>query len=352
MLAVRKLQSLFMWLLIAMNVASGDEPLDRRETMLDDDDARWVSLPTGRETRSVSPPFTSPPFTSPPFTSPPFTSPPFTSPPFESAARPDLSRLMRPRLSLASEWELKTDGIEIGNYDVKLTVPTYPLYGPPPPFISAQFSYTGLTAPAALELPASLYDASLGAAWMRPLNERWMLRFMASAAFASDWENTSSDAWQFRGGVLATYKWTENLQLIVGAIASGRDDLPILPGLGAIWTPTPSWRVNLIMPRPRIAYLIADTGVRHHWVFISGGLSGGTWAFERNRIDDKLTYREWRVGFGWESSPPQASQFMPSGGLKLEAELGYVFGREFEFERRTESIDIDGTLLLRMGANF
>ena len=150
---------------------------------------------------------------------------------------------MRPRLAVwprvgiedrrRRDWRLRR---------ARLTVPTYPLYGPPPPFISAGFSYTGLTAPAAFELPASLYDISLGLAWMRPLNERWMLRFMASAAFASDLDNTSSDAWQFRGGVLATYKWTENLQLIVGAIASGRDDIPVLPGVGAIWTPSPSWR--------------------------------------------------------------------------------------------------------------
>ena len=43
---------------------------------------------------------------------------------------------------------------------------------------------------------------------------------------------------------------------------------------------------------------------------------------------------------------------MPGDGLKLEAELGYVFGREFEFERRTDEIGIDGTMLLRVGANY
>ena len=235
MLAGRIFTCVLMSLLMAATIASGDESLDRPDAS-PETYASWVSLPTDRETHGEVLAL-------------------------EAPQRPDLSRLMRPRLRLASEWELKTDGVEIGNYDVKVTVPTYPLYGPPPPFISAGFSYTGLTAPAAYELPSSLYDISLGAAWMRPLNERWMLRFMASAAFAADFDNTSSDAWQFRGGVLASYKWTENLQLIVGAIASGRDDLPVLPGLGAIWTPSPSWRVNLMMPRPRVAYLLAFTRV-------------------------------------------------------------------------------------------
>jgi hypothetical protein len=289
----------------------------------------WVSLPTDRDIRNELP-----------------------GEPLVLETPPDFARLLRPRFRLAAEWELPTNGIEIGNVDGRVTMPTYPLFGPPPPMITAAVSYTNLTAPDALNLPTSLYDFSLGAAWVRPINERWILRFMATAAFATDLDNTSSDAWQFRGGVFSTYKWRPDLQIVLGAFASGRDDLPVLPGVGAIWTPSPLWRVDLMMPRPRISYMLVHTGQREHWVYLGGGLSGGTWAFERQQIDDKLTYRQWRLVLGWESIPPKQSTFIPGDGWKLHAEIGYAFAREFEFERRTGDVGFDSTLLLRAGVGY
>jgi hypothetical protein len=179
-----------------------------------------------------------------------------------------------------------------------------------------------------------------------------MLRVTAAAALASDLNNTSSDAWQFRGGLFATYQWTDTWQLVGGAFASGRDDIPVLPGLGAIWTPNPFWRVDLMMPRPRVSYLLAHDGLRQHWIFVGGGINGGTWAFELDGIDDRLTYREWRISAGWEMRPPEPAARMPGSGTRWEAEVGYVFGRYFEFDRRPDEIDIGSTLLLRLGVTF
>jgi len=189
--------------------------------------ADWVSLPTDRETKSVVQPVAPTEFSS------------------------DVARWLRPQLSLAAEWEPQTDGVEIVNYDVDVTVPTYPIYGPPPPLLSAGFSYTDFMTPAALDIPPALYDFTLGASWMRPIHERWKVRVIVGAAFASDMNNTSGDAWQLRGGVFAIYDCQPELQFLFGAVATGREDLPVLPGLGLIWKPTPSWHVNLMMPRPR-----------------------------------------------------------------------------------------------------
>jgi hypothetical protein len=263
-----------------------------------------------------------------------------------------LPRLLRPGFSWAGEWEPETDGVEITDLDFRVTLPLIPIYGPPPPVLTHGFSYTALSAPDEFGLPSSLYDFSLGASWVRPIHPQWMLRVMASAAFASDLNNTGSDAWQFRGGLFATYEWTKELQLLVGAFASGRDDLPVLPAAGAIWTPNPFWRVDLTMPRPRIAYLLAYDGRRQHWIYLGGGISGGTWAFVQDGVDDRLTYREWRVTAGWEAVPPGEAARMPGNGLKWEAEVGYVFGRQFEFDRRPDDLSIDGALLLRLGLSL
>ena len=206
----------------------------------------------------------------------------------------DVARWLRPQWGVMAEWEPETDGIEVLNFDADVTVPTFPIWGPPPPLISAGFSFTDLMAPADLDLPPALYDFTLGASWMRRIRDQWMLRIMLGAAFATDLNHTSGDAWQLRGGLFAIYDCRPDLQFLVGAVATGRADIPVLPGLGVLWRPTPTCHVNLLMPRPRVSFLVLDRGDRQHWMFIGAGLSGGTWACETKGIDDKITYREWR----------------------------------------------------------
>ena len=265
---------------------------------------------------------------------------------------PDVARWLRPQLGLVAEWEPEADGVEILNFDADVTIPTYPVWGPPPPMISFGFSYTDLMAPADFDLPPALYDFTLGASWMRRIHDQWLLRVMLGGAFAWDLNNTSRDAWQIRGGLFAVYDWRPEVQVLFGAVATGREDLPVLPGLGVLWRPTPAWHVNLMMPRPRVSYLILDRGERQHWVYVAAGLSGGTWAAETQGVDDRFTYREWRAGIGWEWGPPKSLIPLPGQGIKFETELDYVFGRTFEFEYRSDQIDVSNSLLLRTGVWF
>ena len=148
--------------------------------------------------------------------------PPAPTPPTQSI---DFAKLMRPTFDLAVEWQAEASNIELTSYDARITVPTYPFFGPPPPFLNAGFSYSDLNAPDALDLPSDLYDYSLGFAWMRRINDRWMLRFMFSTALATDGKNNSSDAWQFRGGAFAMYRPNPQWTWIVGALALGRNDI-------------------------------------------------------------------------------------------------------------------------------
>ena len=73
----------------------------------------------------------------------------------------DVARWLRPQWGVMAEWEPETDGIEVLNFDADVTVPTFPIWGPPPPLISAGFSLTDLMAPADLDLPPALYDFTL-----------------------------------------------------------------------------------------------------------------------------------------------------------------------------------------------
>ncbi len=271
----------------------------------------------------------------------------------ESKRPPDLKSLMRPRFDLAAEWEPETDGVEISSSDLAMKLPLYPIFGPPPPFLTAAYSYTGINASPALDLPENLHQFSLGLAWMRRINDKWMTRTMLSAVFASDLQNTGSMAWQFRGGMFAMYRPNEKWNWAFGALATGQEDIPVIPVLGAIWEPSDSIKVNLMLPNPRVSFLLSESSDRQHWGYVGGGMSGGNWAYQRaNGTSERLNYREWRFVLGWESIPPQEPGRFGNAGRKYNVEIGYVFGRKFELERNATDLKIDNTLLLHSGLSF
>ena len=246
-----------------------------------------------------------------------------------------LKQLMRPSFSFAAERQAKSDGVGLGSYDASVTLPTFPLFGPPPPFINAGFNYTNIDAPNSLGLPTDLYQTDFGLAWMRRINDRWMTRFMAGTSFATDGNNNSSDAWRFRGGAFAIYRRSPKWTWTFGALALGRNDIPVIPAVGVIHQPTPGLRIDLIMPKPRVSFLLVDNGPRQQWGYVGAGLNGGTWGVQRvDGVDDQLTYGDFRAVLGWESTPTPEPGMPFTRGRKLVAEIGYVFSRDFEWEKR------------------
>jgi hypothetical protein len=264
-----------------------------------------------------------------------------------------LRKLMRPNVVFDTEWQAKTDDIGLTSHAANVSLPTFPLFGPPPPFINAGFDYVHIDAPTALDLPVDLYESNLGFAWMRRLNDRWTTRFMAGASFATDGHNNTSDAWRFRGGAFAIYRRSPEWTWTFGALALGRNDLPVVPALGLIYQPSPGLRFDFIMPRPRISFLLVDNGPRQQWGYIGAGLNGTTWGVERqDGVDDQLTYGDFRAVVGWESTPTPEPGVPFTRGRKLVAEIGYVFSRDFEFENDGSKINLGDTLMLRGSMSF
>ena len=68
----------------------------------------------------------------------------------------NFAKLMMPSFNVAAEWQAEASDVELTSYDARMTIPTYPVFGPPPPFLNAGFSYFDIDAPAALDLPAEL----------------------------------------------------------------------------------------------------------------------------------------------------------------------------------------------------
>ena len=180
-----------------------------------------------------------------------------------------------------------------------------------------------------------------------------MMRFMAGASFATDGNNTSSDAWRFRGGAFAIYNRNPEWIWTFGAIALGRNDLPVVPAVGVIHQPNPAIRFDLIMPRLRLAFLLVDRGTRQQWGYLGAALNGTTWGVERvDGMDDQLTYGDFRAVLGWESTPTPEFGMPFTRGRKLGIEIGYVFSRDFEWEQTGAKIQLDDTFMLRGSFSF
>ena len=253
--------------------------------------------------------------------------------------------------TLRSEWLTDSDsGLVTAEVDAK-----FPLLGfqTPPPLVKVGIAFTDLFAAESFDLPEELYQYSIGLAWVRPLNDRWTVRTMLGVAMATDNQNTSSDAWQFRGGVFAMYKRDEQLTWTFGALAMGRDDLPVIPAIGAVWQPNPSTRVDLLFPQPKINRLVWDDGSRQQWAYIGFGINGNTWAYERTTLgDDRLTYKDLRMVIGWEMRPSASAGMPYATGRVIRAEVGYAFSREFEFESETRVEDLGDGLMLGFSTRF
>ena len=92
---------------------------------------------------------------------------------------------------------------------------------------------------------------------------------------------------------------------------------------------------------------------RQHWGYIGGGIDGGSWVYDRvNGEGERLDYREWRAVLGWESAPPRPPGVFRTTGYQFNVEVGYVCGREFEFESGSPDISIGNTLLVRTKISF
>lgn len=261
-------------------------------------------------------------------------------------------RSFRPTLDFKSEWLSRAGGVELLSYELRSKFSLYPWYGPPPPALTLGFQYTDLlTSPA--DLPRELYTYTVGASWIRPINDRWTLRFEGGTALATDGDNMTSDAWQFRGSALATYDASPELRWIVGLVALPRGDLAVFPALGLTWTPNPDLRLDLVMPRPRLTARVSETRLRQQSAFVGLELGGGTWAIEGpSGADERLSYGDWRAVLGWQSKPRPTPGQRSARGASVELQVGYAFARELEFDGRGNDRRLSDAWLVNLRISF
>ena len=212
--------------------------------------------------------------------------------------------------------------------------------------ITPYFRADLLEAAAIFDVPDSLYDTGVKMLWRRPISERLGSMILVTPSVRSDFQ-TSENAFRLFGLGLLTWQWVpKTLSISGGAVYTGREDYPVLPAMGLMWTPSPRWKYDIQFPSPRISYRLAKSGCDHEtWGYVSGVFGGNTWAVKRaGGVSDELTLSDLRLVFGLEHLQPQ--------NRSVFVEAGYVFNRSIEYTNIPFQQDLDAAMMLRMGVSF
>jgi hypothetical protein len=194
------------------------------------------------------------------------------------------------------------------------------------------------------DMPKKLYSYSIGPSYFYRHSARWSLATSLNVNYISDMKS-SKDAIKVTGFAGTVWKYSDNLDLNFGVAFLGRDDLPLVAGPGFDWRPNDSWRFLLRTPIARVEYSLNNRNKFGRTLLYSDiRMIGGSYAVKReNGSRDLLTMSEFPISLGLEHSTKWGSFY---------GEVGYVMGREVNYERGGEDQNLDNVIKIAIGVNF
>lgn len=191
-------------------------------------------------------------------------------------------------------------------------------------------------------LPDTVYDLYLDLGWQPRLAEWLFADVGITPGFYTDFGNEADNGFRLRGRALGIFAFSEELQVVAGAIAANRNRVNWLPAGGVLWSPHPDTRINLVFPAPKIAQRVRNDGSVEWWLYLAGEFGGGTWAVRRGGFhDESIDYNDLRLNVGFE--------WKVRRGLSGLMEVGYVFDRELYFANSASTFRLNDTVMLRLG---
>ena len=248
--------------------------------------------------------------------------------------------------TLTGTWLAPIDGFGVSDVEAKtqLVIPVF-VQGSPLR-LAMGFANTFMQTPAGIDVPNQLYGVQAELRWLIPFRERWAVDLGAGGGVFSDFSGSSTRGFRVTGRAIFVKTVSDRLKWSAGILYLGRQNLKAMPVAGLIYTPEDDVKIELLIPRSRIARRVAWDGTREHWMYFGLELFGGnSWAIEQaGGVEDVVIYKDNRFIFGYETKAP--------GALAGRAEVGYVFSRKLEFEKDPTVLMPGGTMLLRVGLTY
>lgn len=247
----------------------------------------------------------------------------------------------------SATWVPRGPADGFGMVDVPLATSLAPVWFDDLPalMVSPGFGFHFWQPPDVLELPSTVYDASIDVVWRTPLTERLGVGLGITPGVYGDYRSWNPRAFQLTGWGVVDLRVAERFSLVAGAAVVRQLDLRVLPVGGLIWSPRDDMRLELLVPRSRWAWrLAADPAGGGAWGYLACQFGGGTWAV--TMPDDStavVTSSDLRAVVGLEVF---RSRTMAGVG-----EVGYVFSRTISANGIPEYNPADA-VMLQLGATF
>ncbi|WP_146396217.1 DUF6268 family outer membrane beta-barrel protein [Pseudobythopirellula maris] len=222
------------------------------------------------------------------------------------------------------------------------------MLGAPLPFtdghllITPRYEVNYFEGPTVTDMPPRTHEAAVEFGHIRLLSPRWMLNLSTSiGVYGDDHSLDSGDALRITGRAIGIYQATHEWQWIVGVVYLDRDDVPILPALGAVYK-SGGFKADLLFPRPKLTWELGGDSR----VYLGGEFGGGSWAVARTGTG--LTERADLLSYQLFAGVEQGVK----GGWNRRIEAGYAFGRELEYAESGTVFELDDTLFVRSGVTY
>jgi len=257
-------------------------------------------------------------------------------------AKPGL--LQQALYSITELPKLNSDGLGLTTLEKTITLGLPAPTVNSPLLITAGFVGTLVDKPVGVDMPTELFEGYVQARWLRKIGDRLGVDLAVSPGWYSDFKNDTSQALRITGHGFGAWEASENLRLVAGLIYLDRYDVNMLPAGGLVWTPADDKRFELIFPRPRLAWRVAESQRASQWLYLAAEFGGNQWATQSSAGRDQvMVIRDYRLLAGWERRPANL-------GLNWRVETGWVFGRTVQYYfSNDETFNPSNTFLARAG---
>ncbi|MEI6036589.1 MAG: hypothetical protein WCQ91_01530 [Planctomycetota bacterium] len=200
-----------------------------------------------------------------------------------------------------------------------------------PLLITTGFSGVLVDKPSGVDLPNELFEGYVQARWMRKFGDRLGVDLAVAPGWYSDFKNDTPQAFRITGHGFGAWEARNDLRVVAGLIYLDRYDVNMLPAGGLIWTPADDKRFELIFPRPRLAWRVAETKRAAQWIYLAAEFGGNQWAMQSSTGHNQVVVmRDYRFLAGWERRPANL-------GITWRLETGWVTGRTVQYYDSTDA---------------
>lgn len=267
--------------------------------------------------------------------------------------------MVAPRQRLLQEIHLDaTQLLRIGNRGLGITdvgldaAFALPVFSNPNPlFITPGFTYSSWNGPSSghffgsPDLPPNAYAAYLDASWHPQITSWFSADLDARVGVYSDFGALNGFSIRELGRGLGIITFSPQWQVAAGVWYLDRLTVKILPAGGVIWTPNADTRFALLFPNPKLSRRLFTLGNTDVWGYLAGEYGGGRWTIRRaDGSSDVVQLDDLRALAGLE--------FFAFGGMRGNAEIGYVFDRHIIYRSGTPWAHPTDTVLFRLGLTY